>query len=76
MMDGISMNKIKHHDLFVIIRPELGTLHAVDTLDISGEDDLTFHLGNRFTIQSVEQHLKPWTVASEYLHSYMHSSFE
>jgi|GEM_PF-1000643 len=55
MMDGISMNKIKHHDLFVIIRPGLGTLHAVDTLDISGEDDLTFHLGNRFTIQSVEQ---------------------
>ncbi len=23
-----------------------------------------------------EKHLKPWTVASEYLHSYMHSSFE
>jgi len=47
--------KIRHHDITLKLEPEKGSLSAIDIIDISGTGELSFYLGNRFDILSVEQ---------------------
>ncbi len=47
--------KIRHHDITLRLEPEDGNLHAIDVIDIGGTGELSFYLGNRFDVLSVEQ---------------------
>ncbi len=59
--------KIKHHDITLKIDPKLGTLKAKDMMEVSGDEELRFYLGNRFDIISIKQGKKSldWEVEEE-----------
>lgn len=50
------MARVSHHDIDLILRPEVGELEAVDALTIAGDDGPLFlHFNSRLVLTSVKQ---------------------